>query len=274
MKSAWKNENPALPLIADRVKSALAGHSTDFSIRVFDQLDSTNTYLMQLASQGARHATCVVAERQTAGRGRQGRNWISSPGGSLTFSLLWRFSRPIPFLEGISLAAGVAIVRALRALGMNEVELKWPNDILHRYHKLAGVLIESGSEPHGMSYAVIGVGINIHLTEHARSDIDQAVTDWTEIMQFPIDRNTLLIHLLANLAEVFDQFGESGLSALRQEWNDYHAYRDKDIRLVSPDRSESYGRVSGIADNGALLLATPEGEKRYNVGEISLRAAQ
>ncbi|MGB9148942.1 MAG: biotin--[acetyl-CoA-carboxylase] ligase [Burkholderiales bacterium] len=269
-----KNENPALPLNADRVKSALAGHSTDFSVHVFDQLDSTNSYLMQLASRGARHATCIVAERQTAGRGRHGRYWISTPCGSLTFSLLWRFAKPIPFLEGLSLAAGVAIVRALRELGMNKVELKWPNDILHQYHKLAGVLIESGSEPHGMSYAVIGVGINIHLTDHARSDIGQAVTDWTEIMQFPIDRNTLLIHLLANLAEVFGQFGESGLSALRQEWNDYHAYQDTDVRLVSPDRSEFYGRVKGIADNGALLLVTSQGEKRYNVGEISLRAAQ
>jgi BirA family transcriptional regulator, biotin operon repressor / biotin---[acetyl-CoA-carboxylase] ligase len=273
MIASLKKANSDASLDVTRIQSALAKQAADISIEIFDQLDSTNTYLMQLAQTGACHASCVAAESQLAGRGRHGRAWQSAPGGSLTFSLLWRFEKSLQQLEGLSLAVGVALVRALRELGVNEGKLKWPNDILHHFHKLAGVLIETGSEARGKSYAVIGVGINIQLPEVTRNKIGQAVTDWASIIQTGIDRNILLAGLLLHLSDVLNEFEKKGLMSLREEWLHYHAYQNKDVRLVWPDGSEVHGRVIGIAENGALLLATSEGEKAFSVGEISLRAA-
>jgi BirA family biotin operon repressor/biotin-[acetyl-CoA-carboxylase] ligase len=263
----------ALPLNAALISAALGKSAADFSIHVFDQLDSTNTYLMQQASVGARHATCVIAETQTAGRGRHGRDWVSSVGGSLTFSLLWRFSMPIQRLEGLSLAVGVALVRSLRELGIADVELKWPNDVLHHFHKLAGLLVETSGDINGKSYAVIGVGINVNLPHEARDKIGQAVTDCYSIQRSSIDRNILLACSLKNLSDVLNLFAQSGLRLLRDEWISYHAYQNKNVRLSWPDNSEVQGSVNGIAESGALLIKTSEGEKQFNVGEISLRGA-
>jgi BirA family biotin operon repressor/biotin-[acetyl-CoA-carboxylase] ligase len=273
MNAAIEKIDNLIPLDATQIRLALAHRSADFSIQVFDQLDSTNTHLMQHVQTGASHATCVAAEVQLAGRGRHGRVWQSSPGGSLTFSLLWRFDKSLQQLEGLSLAVGVAVVHALREKGMHDAKLKWPNDILHHFHKLAGVLIESGGVANGKSYAVIGIGINLQLPDAIRDEIGQAVTDWAGIMQTSVDRNKLLAGMLLHLFEVLNQFEKNGLASLRDEWLSYHAYQNKHVRLVWPDNSEVHGRVIGIADNGALLLETSEGEKTYNVGEISLRAA-
>ncbi len=274
MNATIEKLEQTIALDAARISVMLASQLTDFSILLFDQLDSTNTYLMQLAAQGARHATCVACENQRAGRGRHGRNWVSSPGGSLTFSLLWRFAKPISGLEGLSLAVGVAVVRALRELGLVDVMLKWPNDVLHHFHKLSGVLIETGNVGRASSYAVIGVGVNTQLPADAREEIGQAVTDWATITQTAVDRNILLACLLIHLSAVLQQFAQSGLATLRDEWISYHAYENKNVRLVWPDRSEIQGRVAGIAENGALLLATSQGDKQFSVGEISLRATE
>lgn len=274
MNAAIDKPEKTIPLNAAQISKALVNQPIHFSIQVFDQLDSTNTYLMQYAQSGARHATCVAAETQSSGRGRHGRAWQSSPGGSLTFSVLWRFNMPIVRLEGLSLAIGVALIRALRETGMREAKLKWPNDILHHFHKLAGVLIETGRDGDSNSYAVIGIGINIQLPTEIRHEIGQAVADWVGIMQTSVDRNELLAGLLHHLSEVLVQFEKGGLTSLRNEWLIYHAYQNKNVRLVWPDHSEIQGRVLGIAENGALLLQTGEGEKAFSVGEISLRAAE
>jgi BirA family transcriptional regulator, biotin operon repressor / biotin---[acetyl-CoA-carboxylase] ligase len=274
MNATLEKSTLVAPLEVKRIQSALAKQAAAFSIQVFAQLDSTNTYLLQQAQTGASHATCVVAEVQLAGRGRRGRVWQSSPEGSLTFSLLWRFNLPMLRLEGLSLAVGVAMIRALHEMGMPEAKLKWPNDILHSFHKLAGVLIEPGSEGDNKSYAVIGIGINIQLPNEIRNEIGRAVTDWVGIMKTSVDRNAVLAGLLLHLSGVLKQFEQDGLDSLRDEWLRYHVYQNKNVRLVWPEGSEVHGRVNGIASNGALLLETSDGEKQYSVGEISLRAAE
>ncbi len=274
MYAADKKLDIPIALDAVQIRSALEDRAADFSIQVFDQLDSTNTYLMQRAQTGATHATCVATDVQLAGRGRQGRAWQSSPGGSLTFSLLWRFDMPMQQLEGLSLAVGVAVIRALHKMGMHDAKLKWPNDIQHHFHKLAGVLIETASGAGSKRYAVIGIGINIQLPREIRAEIGQAATDWVTIMQTSVNRNKLLATILLHLSEVLPQFEKNGLVTLREEWLSYHAYQNKNVRLVWPDNSEVHGRVKGIAGNGALLLETSDGEKHYSVGEISLRVAE
>ena len=124
--------------------------------------------LLAEAQAGAPSGLTLAAELQTRGRGRRGRSWHTGLGGALTFSVLWRFEQGVGALHGLSLAVSVALVRALRSLGATETMVKWPNDVLWRQQKLAGVLIELQGDVMGPSAAVIGIGINVRLDEKVR----------------------------------------------------------------------------------------------------------
>jgi BirA family biotin operon repressor/biotin-[acetyl-CoA-carboxylase] ligase len=213
----------------------------------------------------------VVAELQTRGRGRRGRAWQAGLGDSLTFSLLWRFEGGATALSGLSLAVGVGLIRTLHAIGLHGALLKWPNDVLHGYHKLAGILIELQGDMEGPSAAVIGVGINLRLPEHLRKHIDQAATDLQTVLGRPVNASNLLGSTLRHLADVLSEFERDGFEALREEWISHHAYQGQSVRLLLPDGRETQGVVSGVASEGALLVDTISGTQRFSVGEISLR---
>ena len=163
-------------LDAQSIKEQL-GASCPFTIEVLDSTDSTNTLLLEQAHDVNAHGKCIVTELQTKGRGRQGRVWYSGIAGALTFSVLWRFKNGIAALSGLSLAVGLAVTKAFEELGINDIKLKWPNDIQHNGRKLAGILIEVQGEILGQSNAVIGIGLNYRLTPEVLKDIDQAVVD-------------------------------------------------------------------------------------------------
>lgn len=255
----------------DSVLAAIGEQRAWFTLELHDQMESTNTYLMQQALTGASHATCVVAELQTRGRGRRGRAWQAGLGDSLTFSLLWRFEGGATALSGLSLAVGVGLIRTLHAIGLHGALLKWPNDVLHGYHKLAGILIELQGDMEGPSAAVIGVGINLRLPEHLRKHIDQAATDLQTVLGRPVNASNLLGSTLRHLADVLSEFERDGFEALREEWISHHAYQGQSVRLLLPDGRETQGVVSGVASEGALLVDTISGTQRFSVGEISLR---
>ncbi len=259
-----------------RVMAALGRHGPTFALEVHDRLPSTNTHLVQQAASGAPHGTCVVAELQTQGRGRRGRPWQSGLGNSLTFSVLWRFDGGAGALSGLSLAVGVALMRALRELGVEEAGLKWPNDVLHRQRKLAGILIELQGDMDGPSAAVIGIGLNLRLPEPLRSTIDQAAVDLDSIARQPVDASHGLGTVLRHLADVLEQFGQSGFESLRDEWTAWHAYANCPVRLMMPDGREIEGVAVGVAADGALLVdagSAAGGLQRFAAGEISLRGA-
>lgn len=246
-------------------------------LRIQDIAESTNSLLLQdiAALPGADNAVIPVlaTELQTHGRGRRGRQWHSGISDSLIFSMLWRFQYGASSLSGLSLVVGVAIVRVLRAAGVRDAVLKWPNDILCHYLKLAGILIELQGEVLGPAVAVIGIGINLDLSKKIRSHIDQGVTDMLTATGCVPDRNQLLGQLIAELVIVLEAFEEKGFPAFREEWVRYHGYEGKPVILYFPDGSTQTGTVCGVADDGALLLQTSAGLKRYNSGEISLREA-
>ena len=135
-------------LAADQVRAALgeivrkSPQIPLVAIEVVDEIASTSTELLRRAQRKDIHATVLAAEWQTAGRGRRGRKWTAVAGGSLTFSLGWRFDQGAGYLAGLSLAVGVAVIRALEAEGLPGVELKWPNDLIHRHLKVGGILVE------------------------------------------------------------------------------------------------------------------------------------
>lgn len=270
----YRLPDPPQWLDRESILAGLGSKADLFDLEVLETAESTNRTMMQKAALDAPHASCVVADLQTQGRGRRGRTWHGALGGSLTFSLLWRFQQGAGFLSGLSLAVGVALMRALSAYGVQDASLKWPNDVLHNYRKLAGVLIELQGDMHGPTAAVIGVGLNVRLPAGVRDRIDQAAVDLFSIGGASLlGRNQLLAHILAHLADVLQEFESEGFSGLREEWVGHHAYHGRNVRMMLPGGSYEEGCVSGVAEDGSLLLATPAGTKRFASGEIGLRPA-
>lgn len=257
----------------DIINSHAASHSTQIPMQILDVVESTNSLLMQTATQSPDTPLCIVAEFQTQGRGRRGRSWHGSLGGSLTFSVRWQFNVGVAQLSGLSLAVGVALARALAELDIANIQLKWPNDLLHGFHKLGGVLIELQGDSLGPSTTVIGIGINVRLTDTVKQQIDQAVVDLHSLKPEGVSRNELLGVALRHLTNIFLEFETHGFIGLREEWQKLHAYHGKPVALRMPDGMEILGMVRGVSNEGALILETAAGERRFGSGEISMRPA-
>ena len=249
----------------------LGDYAAMLTVTVLESVESSNSVLMQTLSQQALHAYCVAAEIQTRGRGRRGRLWQGALGGSVMFSLAWRFNFGVAHLSGLSLAVGVAIARALRELNVPDIQLKWPNDLLHGFRKLGGVLIEIQGDTLGPSSAVIGVGLNTNLSDTVKNRIDQAAVDLRSVMPLPPTRNQLLGTVLRHLAQMLSAFETQGFATLRAEWEALHAYQGKRVALRLPDGAEVTGSVRGVTVDGALILDTASGERHFGSGDISLR---
>ena len=259
-------------LDAGAVRAQLGAHARLFHLEMLDACASTNTLLLERAREGAPAGQVIACELQSAGRGRRGNSWQSGLGGSLTFSLLWRFGQGAAGLSGLSLAAGVAVARALASIGVAGVQLKWPNDLLHAGRKLGGILIEVHGDGPGATAAVIGIGLNVRLHTSLRDAITQAVTDVTSISGQVPQRNRLLAAVLIELAQVLEQFSAHGFAPLRQEWMARHAHQGRSVTLSSGDGGTVTGTAAGVAEDGALLLETARGVERFVSGELSLRA--
>lgn len=270
----YRLAEPVVWLDEDVLQSGLGSHG--FSIQVADQVDSTNTTLLQLAREdpAGGHKRILVAEWQRAGRGRRGRLWQAMPGGALLLSVLWRFDRPIAALSGLSLVVGLALVRALRGLGLAEAEMKWPNDILWRGRKLAGLLIELEGDMLSPGRAVIGLGLNIRLPDEMKNTIDQPVVDLAEALD-EIDRNRVLTAILLSLEDTLAEFDAGGFAALQTEWQAAHAYQGQAVRVqrgsVDAPGAVLHGIVHGVDSQGALLLDTAQGRMTLHSGEVSVR---
>ena len=246
------------------------------TIEVVDQIESTSSELMRRAQRRDVHGVALAAEWQTAGRGRRGRAWTAIAGGSLTFSLGWKFEQGAGFLAGLSLAVGVAVVRALEAEKFRDVALKWPNDLIHRHLKVGGILIELNGDALGPTTTVVGVGLNVRVPPQARKDIPVPVTDLASIAGRkapPIDRNRLLAALLTELAFALDLYAREGFAPFAAEWQHRHAYQGKAVRLLLPDGATVSGKVAGVDASGALVLADGPRRARFLSGEITLRRA-
>lgn len=252
----------------------LGKDAAQFSLEILPQASSSNTLLLQRAgldhaNGGAPSGTVLAVEMQTAGRGRMGRNWHSSVGTALTFSLLWRFDCGLNALSGLSLGVGVAVVRALKRLGAQGVQLKWPNDILTGQGKLAGVLIEAQGDMLGPSTVVIGIGMNYTMPVNLERQIDQPASALEGVCAAMPTRNQLLAAVLLELALVLKQFERDGFAALRGEWEQYHVHQDRPIQILMADGQTVAGIARGVSDNGELCLETAQGIRRFNSGEVS-----
>ncbi|MDA8127430.1 MAG: biotin--[acetyl-CoA-carboxylase] ligase [Betaproteobacteria bacterium] len=258
-------------LDAGAIMGHLAAADGTYAIQVLDSAGSTNTRLMAAALDGAADGTVFCAEHQHAGRGRRGRGWHSVLGGSLTFSVLWRFDTGLQSLAGLSLVVGLAIARAVNRHSRHTARLKWPNDILVDYRKLAGILVEVQGDMHGAAFAVVGVGLNVRLSEAQRDAVDQAVVDLAE-MGVMVGRNQLLADCLRELDAALGVFRQHGFGALRDAWLALDAYAGRGVALALPDARRVLGIACGVDESGAFLLRdTSSVLSPYSGGEISLR---
>lgn len=266
--------DPVQWLERDLILNHLGEEAKNFNLEVLDTIDSTNSFLMNKATNGGyscgQGIHVVAAELQTRGRGRRGRQWHSGLGDSLAFSLLWRFQQSAAFLSGLSLATGVAIIRAMESAGIEGAVLKWPNDVMFNFCKLAGILIELHGDMLGPTVAVIGVGMNLKLSHNVQARIDQGATDVFSIIGEMPDRNKLLAGLLIELASALKEFEQKGFAPFKGEWMDHHVCASKAVTLRLPDGSGQQGMVAGVGDDGSLLLQTSTGIRSFSGGEITL----
>jgi BirA family biotin operon repressor/biotin-[acetyl-CoA-carboxylase] ligase len=250
--------------------SIAAISSAGVAVEVVPETGSTNADLLARAPALAA-PVLLVAENQTAGRGRAGRSWLSSSGGSLTFSLAWHFDGGPQRLAGLPLAVGVALAETLARLGV-QVQLKWPNDLLKDGNKLAGILIETQAAPAGGTWTVIGVGLNLVMPDELEEKIGRTVAAVPWLAQ--MDRDALMAALLDGLATSLREFAGAGFGAFAARWNLRHAYQGQTVRIIDHGAVLHEGVAAGVDDGGRLLLDTDAGRITIVAGDVSLRVKE
>ncbi|PUA18366.1 biotin--[acetyl-CoA-carboxylase] ligase [Glaciimonas sp. PCH181] len=274
-------------------------HPDQITIEVVAETGSTNADLLARiqapqANDAPMTPMLLIAEQQTAGRGRAGRTWLSAPSAALMFSLAWRFEQPLQKLVGLPLAIGVAIVTALntylvQASGAplayptdHGIRLKWPNDLLLNGAKLGGILIETANgAPHEVnnaqsSWAVIGVGINIAMPTEMQHQLGRSVANLPLPPAAESDRNLLMATLLRSLRQTLEEFEQHGLAPFVPQWNQLHAHAGQQVVILDQGKVLHEGTALGIDEIGRFLLQTSQDGRPIAImaGDISLRAKE
>ena len=234
---------------------------------VFAEIDSTNEYLLRQLEQLPTGSLCL-AECQTAGRGRRGRQWFSPVGQNLYFSLLWRYDKSLcRELASLSLLVAVVIAETFQQLNIEGIQIKWPNDIYYQGKKMGGILIESKIEPTQV-HLVIGIGLNL-----AMAAVDTAVVTqpWADLSAYAIDRNALAAELAQRLQQALTDFPHQTFAAYLPRWQAFDLFYQQPVKLITAS-GEIHGISQGINAQGELLLQQGTQLTPYAIGEISLRA--
>jgi BirA family biotin operon repressor/biotin-[acetyl-CoA-carboxylase] ligase len=263
------------PLAVKRIREGMARTMRDriTHLDVMWATTSTNSRLLERPNPPAGSCEALLAEFQSAGRGRRGRTWLAPPGGAVCLSLSWTFPEVPRDVGALSLAVGVCVLRALESQGISDVRLKWPNDVLIADRKLGGVLIELRAESAGPACAVIGIGLNVALgavlLEKIAATGLQAV-DLTSVATKPVSRNALAAGLIECVVRGLLEFEREGLRPFVEEWRHADALRARPVSVQAGDET-ARGLARGIDLTGALLLETPQGLRKFFSGEVTVR---
>ena len=263
---AW----PIELLDADRVRRE--GQLRNIGVEVHPCIDSTNDALVECF----RHRHAVLAEYQTAGRGRRGRSWISPPGCGLSISLGFRFGHGLQRLTTLSLIAGVAAAETLAGEGV-AVGLKWPNDLVVGHRKLGGLLVEIRGTGTGPSKVVIGLGVNARLPRAGQASGEYAPPDqpWTDLYRFTgrrPDRNRLAGRLIAAMDAACREFEHAGFEPFASRWAALDALQGRRVRVNAGHQTVVEGRAEGVTGSGRLRVAAGAQTAELDAGEVSVRA--
>jgi len=247
------------------------------SLSVLLAVDSTNRRLLDASAPSPGRTNVCLAEIQTAGRGRRGRHWVSPFGSGLCLSLSWRFVEMPPGLSALSLAAGVAVVRALERLGASNLGLKWPNDVIWRGRKLAGTLIELKGESVGPTEVVMGVGLNQRMPAATRLMLAEQqgalVADLHEMLRDTTpSRNEVAAALIGELVAMLTVFARQGFVPFAPTWRALDVTANVPVRVLQTG-TDLDGVARGVDDDGALLVEVAGRLERIVSGDVSLRPA-
>ncbi|MDP2245971.1 bifunctional biotin--[acetyl-CoA-carboxylase] ligase/biotin operon repressor BirA [Pseudomonas sp.] len=263
----YRLESPFLLLDEQALVNSEYCHS--WPVSILQSVDSTNAEVFRRLARGHIPPFIVLAERQVAGRGRRGRNWVSPFGENLYYSLAIQINGGMRQLEGLSLTVGLALLRALQASGMVGAGLKWPNDVLVSGSKIAGILLELTGDPADVCHVVIGIGVNVNMLAN-KATIDQSWTSMRAELGHVVDRNIFIRELNRQLSQYLGVHQEQGFSALRDEWQDSHLWQGLEVTLTAGTEPVK-GVVLGVDQVGAIRLCVAGVEESYSGGELGLR---
>lgn len=234
---------------------------------VFDEIGSTNEYLLT-HHQTLENGSVCLAEKQTAGRGRRGRTWYSPESENLYFSILWHYpNEEAAKLPPLSLVVALIIAESLTEQNVEDIQIKWPNDIYYKGKKMGGILLESQATRNGLNL-VIGIGLNLGMTKVDETIVTQA---WADLSQYHFDRNKLVCHLAFELQKNLKIYPLVGFSHYAERWQKFDIFYHKPVKLVT-ETSEIHGTSLGINEQGELILRQGETIQYFGIGEMSLRA--
>ncbi len=239
-------------------------------VETFGVLSSTNDYLMTEVSKGIVEGQVCLAEYQTAGRGRRGRQWISPYGSNIYLSQYCFLEQGMSQAMGLSVVAALAVFSAIKSLYDVEVELKWPNDIYLAGKKLAGILIDLEGQPLESCHCVIGIGLNIAMPDKSAEQVDQPWNDLSTLGITDVNRNTLSAEIIYQLNKYLTEYKEIGLSKMLVMWHQHDIYYNQSIKIVTGNK-ETIGISRGIDHQGALLMEIDDVVSPVYGGEVSLR---
>ena len=248
-------------------------HDVGQVLHWFAEVGSTNDVAKQLAEEGAAHGEVVVAERQTAGRGRRGRPWTSPPGRNVAMSIVLRPDLPPSRAPELTLLASVAVCQAIRQAGV-AAGIKWPNDILARGRKLAGILTEMAAEPDQLQWVVLGIGVNVNARpEDFPEEIRDTATSLAIERSEPVPRALFAAATLSAIEEWLDRHAADGFGPVRAAWRGMSDTLGRAVSARGGD-GEVVGTAEDIDDSGALLIRTEQGIRRVVAGDVQLLRAR
>jgi BirA family biotin operon repressor/biotin-[acetyl-CoA-carboxylase] ligase len=247
------------------------------TLEVAFETDSTNKRLYEAEAPAPGRPRALFAELQRAGRGRRGRDWLAPFGSGLTFSVAWSFREMPAGLSALGLAIGIGAAEALRAAGLREVRLKWPNDLVWRGRKLGGLLLQLRSEAGAGASVVAGLGLNLAMPASARSALaasgDVEIADVRDVLGTdPPSRNALAGQLVAAIAAACAEFERDGFGAFAGRWRALDALDGRAVRVLQGQLHEE-GVARGVDADGALLLERGGRLDRFYSGDVSVRPA-
>lgn len=241
-------------------------------IEIMEAVDSTSAALARRADARSLQGRVCLAEKQTAGRGRRGRSWVATPYRDLMMSIAWVFPRWPAALPALGLASSLMIVEALESAGVDGLVLKWPNDIVHQYRKVCGVLLDATGETQGDCRVIIGIGINVSMAGEQAAGIDQDWVDLETLLGLAPDRNHLTAECLNRLMPMLDSFAVEGFTPCLDRWRNRDALVGRAVSVTAADGSVAHGRAEGIDDGGRLQLVDDAGTTRFfSQGDVSVR---
>jgi len=243
--------------------------STDVALEVVVETPSTNDELLQRAQETSIHRTAVLAECQTAGRGRLGRRWVSPVARNVYLSIGWQYAIGVEALQGLSLAVGAAIADALEHRFGAALELKWPNDLYINGAKCGGVLIDVTGDLANACTVVVGVGLNLQMPTGAAEQIDQAWSSIDSVVKGSFARNDVAATMLEALVAVLRDYPATGFSAWRERWQQRDLFKGQFVAVSGT--AGGHGIALGVSDTGALLLDDKGVVRVINGGDASLR---